>query len=365
MIAGSNWDIVGFDPRGIGYFEPLVNCSSDVTSNRGGPLSARSIPRVTDDYFHDQIDYARNLGQQCQKLIGGKQDIGPHMSTATVARDMLSVVKAFAATGDGRRAALPSELLNYYGISYGTFLGQTFASMFPKNVGRMALDGNVSPADYLKSGTIESINHLDGVLASFFIYCHQAGKSACSYYTGSTPKDIYKRFYRSFIRLDARKAQTAGWSNATDVEDALVTLKVGLLGAASDPLAGFGMLPEVLEGLETAIAAQNVKPWTKKLQETVSDPTSAGNVNPEWSSGVICSDQNGSLYNKTLKELRPLIKALDHQSIIGEIWSHAYFFCTGWPIRSKDVYTGPFGGDTATPMLFANPTYDPKTPVEK
>lgn len=56
------------------------------------------------------------------------------MSTATTARDMLGIVDAFAATEDGRRASASAGhpgLLNYYGISYGTFLRQTFASLFP------------------------------------------------------------------------------------------------------------------------------------------------------------------------------------------------------------------------------------------
>lgn len=133
--------------------------------------------------------------------------IGPYMSTATNARDMLSITNAFAETEDGDRAAKPSHLLNYYGISYGTFLGQTFASMFPENVGYMVLDGVVSPTGNLAGGFESAVLHLDGAIASWFIYCNKAGPTLCSYYTGATPKNIYERFHQSFVQLQPRTAE--------------------------------------------------------------------------------------------------------------------------------------------------------------
>ncbi len=97
------------------------------------------------------------------------------------------------------------------------------------------------------------------------------------------------------------------------------------------------------------------------------DPTIAGYeaLNPQWSLGAMCSDQNNTLYNKTLQDLRPLLKNLEQESIIGEIWSHAELGCTGWSIKASEIFNGPFGGHTATPILFVDNTYDPVTPIEK
>ncbi|ROW07119.1 hypothetical protein VPNG_07359 [Cytospora leucostoma] len=359
-VIGTNWDIVGFDTRGIYRSEPAANCSATTTAQNNS-LSSRSAPRMPDDYYTDRIEFAKELGAQCQTTIGGETDAGPHMSTATTARDMLSIVDAFTTTEDGRTASKPSHLLNYYGISYGTFLGQTFASMFPERVGNMVLDGVVSPEGYLTNYTYSSVKHLDGVIAAFFIYCHEAGPSRCSYYTGSSAKDIYKRFDDSFVRLNAQKAEAENWANATDIESALLLLKVGLLTTAVSPLSYFSLLPDVLLGLESAISAQDIGTWTEKSITIYGDPTDFVSENQQWVSGSLCSDQDNRWYNRTLEDLRPLLEELDGQSIIGEIWIKTLLGCTGWPIKATEIFSGPFGGDTATPILFVGNTYDPVT----
>jgi pimeloyl-ACP methyl ester carboxylesterase len=364
-IGGTNWDIVGFDPRGMWLSEPLANCSDNISSDQNSTLKSRSVPRVSDEFYNSRIQYGKELGEQCEKSTGGEKDAGRHISTATTARDMLSIVNAFAETEDGERASKPSHLLNYYGISYGTFLGQTFASMFPERVGNVVLDGVVSPEGYSTNFTSASVYHLDGIIVSFFIYCHEAGLSKCSYYAGSTPKDIYERFNRSFVQLDPRRAEAENWSNATDLEAALLTLKVALLSAADAPFSYFSLFPNILLNLETAISAQDINPWVKQLTTIFGEPSLTSDENPEWSLGVLCSDQNNTLYNKTLQDLRPLLQDLENESIIGEIWSKAELGCTGWPIKANEIFTGPFGGDTATPILFVSNTYDPVTPIEK
>ncbi|KUI67155.1 hypothetical protein VM1G_03020 [Cytospora mali] len=359
-VVGTNWDIVGFDPRGIYLSEPVANCSVLTTAQSNG-LSSRSVPRLTDEYYNGIIDFGKELGAQCETTVGGGNDAGPHMSTATTARDMLSIVDAFSTTEDGRTASKPGHLLYYYGISYGTFLGQTFASMFPERVGNMVLDGVVNPEGYLTNYIYSSVKHLDGVIAAFFIYCYEAGPSECSYYTGSSAKDIYKRFNDSFVQLDAQKAEAENWANATDIESALLVLKVGLLTTADLPFSYFSLLPNVLLGLESAISAQDIGTWTEQAITVYGDPTILGSDNQQWVLGILCPDQDNRWYNRTLEDLRPLLEELEGQSIVGEIWIKTVLGCTGWPIKATEIFSGPFGGDTATPILFVGNTYDPVT----
>ena len=358
-VTGSNYDIVGFDPRGIYNSEPVANCS--VSPNH----SPRSIPRMADDYYESWIEYGKVLGQECESEIGGSLDAGPHMSTATTARDMLSIVDAFADTADGQSAGENSRLLNYYGISYGTFLGQTFASMFPDRVGRVVLDGVVSPEGYLSNYIWSSVTHLDGVISTFFISCAEAGPDGCSYHTGSTPRDIYNRFQKSFLQLDARKAAENEWPNATEVNSALLLTKIALLTLANHPTEEFEAFPDLLLGLEDALESQHLDTWTGTAKKRYGDPSVSGASNFQYTTGILCSDMENKWNGKGLGDLQPLLEYLNDNSIVGDIWVHSMLGCLGWSIEATESFQGPFGGDTANPILFVGNTYDPVTPYEK
>ncbi|KAI1428171.1 TAP-like protein-domain-containing protein [Xylaria sp. FL1777] len=362
-VAGDNWDIVGFEPRGIYRSEPNINCSATATSTQNSTLDSRFVPEVADEFFTSYIDTGIELGYQCQKAVGGEKDAGPHMSTTTNARDMLSIVDAFAKTTDGEKAAKPSNLLNYFGYSYGTFLGQVFASMFPDRVGNMVLDAVLSLDLPLGENLTDITSPADGVIASFFIYCYEIGSSQCSFYSGSSPVDMFNRFNESFVKLDPQRAKAENWANATDLEAALLTLKTTFYDSVASPILAFSSLSDALVALEQAIAIQDVAAWTEQVVALIGDPNPAGDANAELRLGTLCTDQGNKWYNKTLEDLLPAIEHLKEVSIIGEIVVKSMLGCLGWSIEATEVYSGPFGGDTATPILFVGNTYDPIAPV--
>jgi pimeloyl-ACP methyl ester carboxylesterase len=131
QAIGSNYDYVSWDPRGIGYSIPAANCTPIVDSTSSKvrrALDAQSkdvedpmLP-LYDDYV---FNVAKEAGKVCGQAIGGPDDAGPHMSTAVVARDMISILDAFAASPDGRRSK-NAALLNFWGFSYGTMIGTHF-----------------------------------------------------------------------------------------------------------------------------------------------------------------------------------------------------------------------------------------------
>jgi pimeloyl-ACP methyl ester carboxylesterase len=148
-VVGTNYDLVAFDPRGLGRSIPAANCSAPSKSLRRRAFGM-SGPELSSLYWDQTLESAHELGAECKKAIGGPDGAGPHMSTAVVATDMVSIVDAFAKTDQAKKVKNPS-LVNYWGVSYGTFIGETFASMFPDRVGRVALDGMIS---VLKTGTV-------------------------------------------------------------------------------------------------------------------------------------------------------------------------------------------------------------------
>ncbi|KAI1121793.1 TAP-like protein-domain-containing protein [Nemania abortiva] len=362
-VTGDNWDIVGFEPRGIYRSEPNINCSAATPTTQAAALSPRFVPDVTDDFFVDYIQAGIRLGEECREAVGGERDAGPHMSTTTNARDMLSIVDAFTTTADGERAVKPSHLLNYFGYSYGTFLGQVFASMFPDRVGSMVLDGVLSLDLPLGENITSITTPADGIIASFFVYCFEVGLSQCSFYTGSSVLDIFDRFNRSFVQLDAQRAKAENWANVTDLEAALLTMKTALYYSVASPVSTFSILSEAMLTLEQAIIFQQLPAWTEQIVAVIGDPTAAGEMDAELRLGTLCTDQSNKWYNKTLEDLEPAIEHLREVSIVGEIVAKSMLGCLGWSIEATDVFSGPFGGDTTTPILFVGNTYDPISPV--
>jgi pimeloyl-ACP methyl ester carboxylesterase len=118
-----SYDLIGFDPRGVGRSTPL-RC--EVAPSLGGNTS-----RPTDADIHLLAAQAQQDNTACERSAGG---LRPHINTPNTARDM-----------DVIRGALGETKLNYLGFSYGTYLGAVFGSMFPQSMDRSVLDSSVHP----------------------------------------------------------------------------------------------------------------------------------------------------------------------------------------------------------------------------
>ena len=119
------FDIVGFDPRGVGASAP-VDCLSDAELDDylgGDP---------TPDTAEERADYRSTVLSFGPGCVAGSGPVVGHVTTIEAARDM-----------DVLRSALGEETLSYFGASYGTKLGATYAELFPDKVGRFVLDGAV------------------------------------------------------------------------------------------------------------------------------------------------------------------------------------------------------------------------------
>jgi len=118
----ANFDLVGFDPRGVGESRPAIDCYTDA-EREADALTASQL----------SLPDTRPLVEACADSVGGV-DVLAHLGTRDVARDL-----------DIMRAAFGDDGLSYAGQSYGTRLGTVYAEMFPQNVRALVLDGAMDP----------------------------------------------------------------------------------------------------------------------------------------------------------------------------------------------------------------------------
>lgn len=365
-IAGGNYDIVAWEPRGLGYSTPLANCSHVASLSSTSQLQHRRDQLgsyIQDDSLQKIYKKAERIGEECQAATGGSIDAGPRMTTATVVRDMISILDAFAGTSEGTVIDNP-KLLNYWGFSYGTTIGQTFASMFPSRVGRVALDGVVDSDDSSTGSHLTWLQSTDEAFSTFFLYCHLAGTD-CAYFTGTSAHDIFLRFERTLSRLDPLEANTKRWENATAIGLALDGLKALSFQALYTPLKSFPQVAEMLVLVEQA--AQNLTmDDIERLEKLLAPKAKEEAEGPKfvWQTAVSCTDEGNAWYNSTFEDVMARVEVLKSQSYIGgESVGKNIMACTNWGIKPDERFSGPFGGHTQNPMLFISNTRDPATPI--
>ncbi|KAF0709570.1 hypothetical protein As57867_005856, partial [Aphanomyces stellatus] len=172
-LTGGHYDVLVFDPRGVGASRPIKCSKNGVTAAvEAARLASLTVPYDTDSSPTSMDRYAAEVKAQvrrCEKYDG---DYLPYLSTAFVARDM-----------DAIRNALGEPVLNFYGMSYGTFLGITYANLFPSRVGRIALDSVLDPTAYTGPTPdlmLSSATGIDPTLEGFAAACEAVGPSQCA-----------------------------------------------------------------------------------------------------------------------------------------------------------------------------------------
>ena len=234
VLAGTpvaeHFDLVGFDPRGVGHSTPQLRCRTDAEFDRW-----RQEPMV--DFSQAGVaaieGLYQQLAQQCLERMGKQFLAG--VGTASAAQDM-----------DVVREALGEEQINYLGFSYGTLLGAAYVEKFPDRVRAMVLDGAVDPEE----NPVDSlVNQMAGFQIAFNDYAADCATSpACP--LGTDPAQWVSRYHQLIDPLVAAPGPTSdprGLSYAdaiTGTVNALYTpqywkyLTSGLLGLARDSDAG-------------------------------------------------------------------------------------------------------------------------------
>jgi pimeloyl-ACP methyl ester carboxylesterase len=152
-----HFDLVGFDPRGTGH-SAAIDCLTD--SQLDAYLASDPSPDTPAEVA-TYNQWTRNFGAGCAGHSGA---LAAHVTTVEAARDM-----------DVLRAVLGEPRLNYFGASYGTKLGATYAELFPKRVGRMVLDGALDLSLDAHDRAIEQAVGFETALRAYVGNCVDSG----------------------------------------------------------------------------------------------------------------------------------------------------------------------------------------------
>ncbi|MFD7230699.1 alpha/beta hydrolase [Streptomyces sp. NPDC059881] len=328
----ARYDMVAIDPRGVARSEP-VECLN------GKAMDAYTQSDQTPD---DQAEISKlstafkGFATGCKKRSA---TVLPHVSTVEAARDM-----------DILRAVLGDEKLSYVGASYGTFLGATYAELFPDRVGRLVLDGAMDPALPARQMNRDQTAGFETAFKSFATDCVK--RTDCPLGTAS-PADAATRMKDFFAKADADPVPTG---ESRDLTESLAT--TGVIAAMYDEAAW----PQLREGLTQAMNGDGA--GLLALSDTYYERESDGSYSNLMSaySAVSCLDLPPAF--ATPGEVSASTADFEKASpVFGKGFAWASLSCAYWPTPA----TGSphrIEAKGAAPILVVGTTRDPATPYK-
>ena len=180
--AAGDYDWIGFDPRGVGSSVPSISCDP----NYLGPDRPNYIP-FTHQLLNTWLSRSQGYARACASQGPAQSALLRHMTTADSAKDMDSI-----------RQALGQPQINYYGYSYGTYLGQVYGTLFPSHVRRMILDSNVDPRGVWYQDNLDQDVAFNRNINIWFGWLAQYNSV---YHLGSTEQAVARTFYSTEAQL--------------------------------------------------------------------------------------------------------------------------------------------------------------------
>ena len=328
----NRYDIVGFDPRGVGISDP-VRCAD-------GPFLDKYLSSDGSPDTPAEVDQVVALNMQ---LVAGcvarSGDLLPHVGTKDVARDL-----------DVLRGALGDKVLYYLGKSYGTFIGSTYAGLFPARVGRMVLDGVLDPASNGEQVGIGQAKGFEQALDSFLGDC--VTKSDCPFQGSAT--DARAVLTGLINKADATPLSS---SQGRPVTQSLVVL--GIAYPLYERSRGWPLLRVALTAATQGDGSALLQ-LADQYASRNSDGTYANNSN-EVISAVNCFDRPD---HSTLSQIEALSVELSKTSpIFGPFLAWGDQICADWPVQSAER-PAPITAAGSAPIVLVGTLRDPATPYQ-
>lgn len=337
-LLGEDFHLVGFDPRGVNSSVPRASCYSDNESR-----SELAVRRTTDPIRDSPYLYA----WAASFIRGCEENGGEHfkyINTPQTAADMNSIIDA-----------LGQQDMYYWGISYGSLLGQVYATLFPERSHRVIIDAVMDQAESFGDGMDAAhFKDNDVVLDGFFEQCVQAGRSCPLSQYGKTSQELRENVTSVIDSLRSRPASVyVDRSTYGVLDDEQVWLE-GVFKAIYRPVAW----PELAKNLAELQAGNATSAFLAYGQNSLTSPI------PDANLAVLMNDA------KTGREHWPqgrmdlmekLLPFLDkYPFALGDMMN--YYLKQRWDIPKTHSYEPQSNVTTAHPLLIFSTTMDPVCP---
>ncbi|OKK23027.1 peptidase [Streptomyces sp. CB00455] len=320
--VAAQYDVIGFDPRGVGRSEPALDCAA------GHFASARpdSVPRDAATE-RANLERVRSFAESC----GAKYaDVLPYIDTVSAARDL-----------EVLRTALGAPRISYFGYSYGTYLGAVYAKLHPGRVHRLVLDSVVDPDGVWYEDNLAQDRAFDARHKAFLAW---VAKYNATYRLGTDPQEVEERWYA--MRDALRGAPAGGKVGPAELEDTYMP-------------GGYynGYWPSLAEAFAAYAVKGDPAPLVSAYERFGAVEPSAGNGYSVYMA-VQCRD---SAWPKNWNQWRADMWRT-HAAAPFMTWNNAWYNapCAFWPaqpLRAVDVTN-----DGLPPALLLQATEDAATP---
>ncbi|PWY83504.1 hypothetical protein BO70DRAFT_370735 [Aspergillus heteromorphus CBS 117.55] len=402
--TGKYFDVIGFDPRGINNTTPNFSCFRNPMARKAWLLqsAAEGILGSSEGAFNTLWARYEAFGMSCSQEDPETSDdhewIAQHMNTAPVVADMVAFIERHgewrereteklvtAMDRSGSKQDIEAirtrnrwdrgqEKLQYWGFSYGTILGATFAAMQPHRIHRAVIDGVVDADDYYAADWLTNLVDADPAFDSFFEYCHTAGPASCPFALGDDVEDLKSRYEQLLSNITVNPIAVPPSSSRGPDIITYSDVKVLVLQTLYKPMTFFELLARLLNDLEHGNGSSfadykyETRSWTVPSSSCdTNDPSPEcrlpGDSDYETGMNILCLD-GPSIDGITKEEFRSYWAELREQSkTIGDSWTQVRLNCIRLKTRPNWRFDGPFTGKTSHPLLLIGNTYDPVTPL--
>jgi pimeloyl-ACP methyl ester carboxylesterase len=320
------FDIIAWDPRGTGESTPAVNCVDTFDEYFG-----LDSPPETPDEKQALIDASQAFNDKCAENSG---TILPFISTKASAQDINSL-----------RLALGEEKVSFFGFSYGSELGTTWATMFPETVRAIVVDGAVDPnASSIQEGMAQA-KGFEGQLATFLKQCSE--RTTCEFHNDG---DAEAAFDQLVLDIDAKPLEVSK-------DRTLVTQGV-LFTAVAQAMYSDYYWPQLSEALSAAQSGdgKGILQLYDDYYQRKDDGTYGNEL--EAFLAISCLDDPGATSTEEVdSHIEDFIAAAPR---LGGNFAHGYS-CALWPVKQAAKVN--ITGKGAGPIVVVGTTGDAATPL--